>query len=63
MIKMNSGFIKVVSPDIAKELASLGFQYIKEQNVFVFPCSEELMEVILRQYDLSQFVNENKLRF
>lgn len=60
---MNSGFIKVVSPDIAKELVDLGFQYIKEHDVFVFPCSDELMSVIFGQYDASQFVCENKLRF
>ena len=56
-------FIKVVSPEVAKGLALLGFQYIKEQNVFVFPYSDEIIAVLQRQYANAQFVAENKLRF
>lgn len=60
---MKNTFIKVVSPEVAEQLALLGFQYIKEQNVFVFPYSDEIMVVLQRQYSSPQYVTENKLRF
>lgn len=60
---MKNNFIKVVNPDVANNLVALGFQYIKEQNVFVFPYSNEIMVVLQRQYSSPQFVTENKLRF
>ncbi len=60
---MKNNFIKVVNPDVANNLVALGFQYIKEQNVFVFPYSDEIMVVLQRQYSSPQFVTENKLRF
>ena len=60
---MKNNFIKVVNPDVANNLVALGFQYIKEQNVFVFPYSNEIMVVLQRQYSTPQFVTENKLRF
>lgn len=60
---MKNNFIKVVNPDVANDLVALGFQYIKEQNVFVFPYSDEIMVVLQRQYSSPQFVTENKLRF
>lgn len=60
---MNNNFIKVVDPDMAKQLADLGFQYIKEQNVFVFPYSDEIMLILQQQYSVAQFVKESKLRF
>lgn len=60
---MKNNFIKVVNPDVANNLVTLGFQYIKEQNVFVFPYSDEIMVVLQRQYSSPQFVTENKLRF
>ena len=60
---MKNNFIKVVNPDVASNLVALGFQYIKEQNVFVFPYSNEIMVVLQRQYSSPQFVTENKLRF
>ena len=60
---MKNNFIKVVNPDVANNLVALGFQYIKEQNVFVFPYSDEIMVVLQRQYSTPQFVTENKLRF
>ena len=60
---MKNNFIKVVNPDVASNLVALGFQYIKEQNVFVFPYSDEIMVVLQRQYSSPQFVTENKLRF
>lgn len=59
-----SAFIKVVGPEIAEQLASLGFQYItKEQNAFVFAYSDELIAVLQQQYSHSQFACESKLRF
>lgn len=60
---MKPQFIKVVDPVIAEQLAELGFQYIKEQHAFVFMCSDELIAVLQKQYSLSQFVCESKLRF
>lgn len=60
---MNNQFIKVVDPDFAKQLADLGFQYMKEQNVFVFSLNDELQAVLQRQYSTAKFVIENKLRF
>ena len=60
---MKHTFIKVVNPEIAKKLVSLGFQYIKEQNTFAFPYSDELVAVIQREYSQSQFACESKLRF
>lgn len=54
--------IKVVDPEIAERLAHSGFQYIKEQNAFVFPYSDELIAVLREQYSHSQFVCESKLR-
>lgn len=60
---MKHTFIKVVNPEIAEKLVSLGFQYIKEQNTFAFPYSDELVAVIQREYSQSQFACESKLRF
>ena len=54
---MKQVFLKVVDPEVAEELASLGFQYIKEQNSFAFLCSDELVEVFLNQQ--VRFVKEN----
>ena len=58
-----NNFIKVVNPELANQMAALGFQYIKEQNVFTFHYSEELMRILQKQYSNSQFVIESKLRF
>lgn len=60
---MKNYFIKIVNPDLANNLAALGFQYIKEQNVFVFPYSDEILVVLQRQYSNAMFVIEDKLRF
>ena len=60
---MNAQFIKVVDPKIAEQLVSLGFQYIKEQNAFVFLHSDELIAVLQKQYSQSKFACESKLRF
>ena len=60
---MVTNFIKIVNPDTAKELAGLGFQYIKEQDVFVFSYSDEIMMILNQKYSGECFVKENKLRF
>lgn len=60
---MKNNFIKIVSPEVANRLVALGFQYIKEQNVFAFPYSDEIMIVLQQQYSNPQFVTESKLRF
>ena len=60
---MEQKFIKVINPDIARYLVSLGFQYVKEQNVFAFTTSDELLKVINSKFKNVAFVAENKLRF
>lgn len=61
---MEKFFIKVVNPDEAEKLAKIGgFQYIKENNVFVFPYSEELMKLLNKEYSSVKYFCENKLRF
>ena len=61
---MKNSFIKVVSPEVAEQLAFQVFQYItKEQNAFVFAYSDELIAVLQQQYSHSQFACESKLRF
>lgn len=60
---MKNNFIKVVDPELANGLVALGFQYVKERNVFAFPYSDDLMVVLHQQYARPQFVTENKLRF
>ena len=60
---MKNTFIKIVNPDVAEQLATLGFQYIKEQNAFVFTYSDELAAVLKQRYSQLQFVCESKLRF
>lgn len=60
---MKNIFIKVVSPEVAEQLALQGFQYIKEQNTFAFAYSDELIAVLQQRYSHSQFACESKLRF
>lgn len=55
--------IKVVSPELANQLASLGFQYIKEGENFAFIQTDELMSVLQQTYSNGSFICENKLRF
>ena len=55
--------IKVVSPEVAEQLAKLGFQYIKEGSVFAFIQTDELMSVLQQTYSNGAFICENKLRF
>ena len=60
---MKPTFIKIVSPELAEQLAALDFQYIKEASLFVFPYSDELIAVLRQQYAQEQYVCESKLRF
>lgn len=55
--------IKVVSPEVAEQLVKLGFQYIREGNVFAFIQTDELMSVLRQTYSNGSFICENKLRF
>lgn len=55
--------IKVVDQGLAKQLADLGFQYIREGNVFAFIQTDELMSVLQQTYSKGHFICENKLRF
>lgn len=60
---MDYTLIKVVDQGLAKQLASLGFQYLKEGSVFAFIKSDELMSVLQKTYSNGAFICENKLRF
>lgn len=60
---MDCTLIKVVSPEVAEQLAKLGFQYIKEGSAFAFIKSDELMSVLQKTYSNVSFICENKLRF
>lgn len=55
--------IKVVDRGLAKQLVDLGFQYIREGNVFAFIQTDELMSVLRQTYSNGTFICENKLRF
>lgn len=55
--------IKVVDRGLAKQLVDLGFQYIREGNVFAFIQIDELMSVLRQTYSNGTFICENKLRF
>lgn len=60
---MDCTLIKVVNQGLAKQLADLGFQYIKEGSAFAFIKSDELMSVLQKTYSNGSFICENKLRF
>ena len=60
---MSNNFIKIANPNVAEQLAHLGFQYIKESNVFVFTECEELLALLSQTCPDACFVTENKLRF
>lgn len=55
--------IKVVDQGLAKQLADIGFQYIREGNIFAFIQTDELMSVLRQAYSKDSFICENKLRF
>lgn len=55
--------IKVVDHGLAKQLVDLGFQYIREGDVFAFIQTDELMSVLRQAYSSGTFICENKLRF
>lgn len=55
--------IKVVNPEVAEQLAKMGFQYIREGDVFAFIQTDELMSVLRQAYSNGTFICENKLRF
>ena len=60
-------FIKVVNPDVADYLASLGFSYIKEQinkqQVFNFQKNEQLLIMLNQKFSNKDFFIDSKLRF
>lgn len=60
---MSSKFIKVVNRELAENLASRGFQYIREQTFYVFAYSEELLSVLRQNFSEHKYFCENKLRF
>ena len=67
VIKIGQYLIKVINADKAKYLAELGFSYIKEninnQDVFVFTSNPEIIKCIQSNFNKSDFVIENTLRF
>lgn len=56
-------FIKVIDPEMAKKLMSLGFSYTREGEFFAFAETPELMSVLQQHYSGSRYFAENKLRF
>lgn len=56
-------FIKVIDQKVSNYLASSGFSYIKEGDVFVFFATPEIIAVLQRQFSNEKYVIENKLRF
>ena len=60
-------FIKVVNPDVAKKLATLGFTYTKEnlygKCVYAFAESAELKKYLQENYSCRDFFINNKLCF
>lgn len=64
---MDKKFIKVNDPKLADELVSLGFFYVKEQvngnDTYAFVATQDLIELLNKNYDGKIFVKENKLHF
>lgn len=60
---MNNHFIKIANSDIAISLAGRGFQYIKEQDFYAFPYSEEIEAIIKNEFPKEVYIKESKLRF
>lgn len=56
-------FIKVLNPETAEKLKSLGFAYIKENDMFVFQITDELLKEINTNFNTEQYVFDNKLCF
>ena len=56
-------FIKVFNPETAEKLKALGFAYMKENDVFVFTLSDELLREIGAHFNREQYVFDNKLCF
>lgn len=67
VIKIGQYLIKVINADKAKYLDELGFSYIKEninnQDVFVFTSNPEIIKYLQSNFNKSDFVIENTLRF
>ncbi|MEF9983701.1 MAG: hypothetical protein RR806_03190 [Oscillospiraceae bacterium] len=59
--------IKVINPNKAGQLASLGFSYISEKinnkEVFCFIATPELLKHLQSNFDKCDFLMENTLRF
>lgn len=64
---MNTQFIKILDIETANKLKASGFSYMKEKSnnkdIFIFAATQDLLKVLSSQFDNSQFVCENKLRF
>lgn len=66
-ITMNGNFIKILDEKTAQVLYRSGFSYAKEkqnkQDVYVFPVSPEILQVLNLKFADTPVVMENKLRF
>ena len=64
---MEKNLIKISSSSVAEKLKALGFSYIKEQinktDIYVFTTSAELLNVLNKNYNKSDFFFDNKLHF
>ncbi|MBQ2396878.1 MAG: hypothetical protein II304_07600 [Bacteroidales bacterium] len=60
-------FIKVVNPDVANNLVTLGFTYMTEnlqgKTVYVFADSVDLRKYLQKNYSCKDFFINNKLCF
>lgn len=64
---MNGSLIKILNPNVAKNLSALGFSFVKEQvngkEVFCFPLSAELVGYMQKQYSSNDYFIDSKLHF
>lgn len=56
-------FIKVVNREVAEELASLGFPYIREGDTYAFAYDDRLISLLTEKYAKTPFAKTNKLIF
>lgn len=64
---MEYSFVKVINKETADQLASVGFSYVIEkynnQDIYVFPRTTELMDLLRQLFSDDGVVYESKLRF
>ncbi len=56
-------FVKVIDPVLSKHLIESGFSYIKEDKLFAFYETPELIIFLKNNFSGAKFFTDNKLRF